>query len=522
MRLLFTILILLISLSLFAQNNGGKDSTSTKPSGSWFDVIDEISKDSIKNQNLFNSEVPSSNNVDGESSESPISIIIDGENEVSSSEVSSVTETYYEDSSSEDTTNQEIFKPEIGFGAGLFTYMGDVNDSYRKNPVVGRIGRNLLITRKINDYLTLNFNVLQGVLSGNERTEDRNLNFKTDILSGGVTASYNFYHVMKKQRSIMPYFSLGIESFEFNSKGDLFDANGNYYYYWSDGSIRNIAETSPNASQSVMLQRDYNYETDLRDLDADDFGQYQQVAFGVPIDFGIDVKVTNWITMRLGNSIHFTFNDLIDNVSKKGEGTRQGTAGTDKFMYTYFSFRFNLFSIHNNSPEDLLYDDALFADLNGDEDGDGVLDFADECAATPAGAVVDEKGCPADGDQDGIPDIIDKEPNTAKDIFYVDADGIGKTEEDLLNSPVSDSIAVKSNEIKKYYPNMGGGVVKQFESFYVEIPERFKRFDLDKDDYISAEELSKAIDMFFDFDTGLTINDMYMLSDFFFEQEADF
>jgi len=522
MRLSIILFLIAIStVSLFAQNTEKTDSTG----GSWFDVLEELAKDSTENDNLFDSSSDTTNAQnnqeveDSPSTDSPVSILNNGED---ANIPSSTEETYYEDSAApEDTSNEELYKPEIGFGSGLLTYMGDVNDSYRKNPVVGRIGHNLLITRKINDFLTLNFNVVQGVLTGNERTEDRSLNFKTEILSGGVCASYNFYHLLKKPRTIMPFFSLGLESFEFNSKGDLYDAYGNYYYYWDDGSIRNLPETSPNAGQSIMLQRDYNYETDLRELNADDLGTYQQVAFGIPIDFGVDLKVTNWITMRLGTAIHFTFNDLIDNINSKGEGVRQGSAGTDKFMYTYFSFRFNLFSIHNNSPEDLLYDDALFADLNSDDDGDGVLDFDDQCAGSPAGATVDEKGCPLDKDEDGIPDILDKEESTPKDIFYVDANGVGKTEDDLLNSAVNDSIAVTSEEAKKYYSSMSGAS-KKFESFYVEIPERFKIFDLDKDSYISSEELTKAIDMFFDFDTNLTINDMYMLNDFFFEQNSDF
>jgi hypothetical protein len=41
--------------------------------------------------------------------------------------------------------------------------------------------------------------------------------------------------------------SFGIMGFEFLSKTDLKDRNGNTYYYWSDGSIKNMAEGSANA-----------------------------------------------------------------------------------------------------------------------------------------------------------------------------------------------------------------------------------------------------------------------------------
>lgn len=47
-----------------------------------------------------------------------------------------------------------------------------------------------------------------------------------------------------------------------------------------------------------------------------------------------------------------------------------------------------------------------------DSDGDGVPDSTDACPNTPAGVVVDSRGCPLDSDGDGVPDYLDKCPNT--------------------------------------------------------------------------------------------------------------
>ncbi len=58
-----------------------------------------------------------------------------------------------------------------------------------------------------------------------------------------------------------------------------------------------------------------------------------------------------------------------------------------------------------------------------DTDGDGVPDHLDKCPNTPAGCPVDANGCPDDTDGDGVPDCIDKCPNTPKDCSPVDANG---------------------------------------------------------------------------------------------------
>lgn len=47
-----------------------------------------------------------------------------------------------------------------------------------------------------------------------------------------------------------------------------------------------------------------------------------------------------------------------------------------------------------------------------DSDGDGVPDTLDKCPNTPRGVKVDANGCPLDSDGDGVPDYLDKCPGT--------------------------------------------------------------------------------------------------------------
>lgn len=47
-----------------------------------------------------------------------------------------------------------------------------------------------------------------------------------------------------------------------------------------------------------------------------------------------------------------------------------------------------------------------------DSDGDGVYDGLDQCPDTPPGVKVDNRGCPLDSDGDGVADYLDKCPST--------------------------------------------------------------------------------------------------------------
>ena len=65
-----------------------------------------------------------------------------------------------------------------------------------------------------------------------------------------------------------------------------------------------------------------------------------------------------------------------------------------------------------------------------DSDNDGVADGIDQCAETPAGVVVDAAGCPVDSDKDGVADYLDKCPNTLVGVA-VDKNGCPNKNQDL-------------------------------------------------------------------------------------------
>lgn len=306
-----------------------------------------------------------------------------------------------------------IFKPQVSLGTGMLTFYGDIGSNHQGyHPMVSRLATTLRLINPLNEFLDLGFYVLFGQISANERTLTRNLNFNSNITTGGVTINYNFNQLLKKGRNVEPYIHVGLESIEFLSKTDLQDANGNTYHYWSDGSIKDLAENDPNADNAVDLVRDYTYESDIREQNFDGFGKYQERTLGIPLELGANFHVGNKLKFRVGTAVHFTFTDLIDGVTNESVGNRIGDARNDKLLYTHIamSYDFNIkskkkpkFNVIDEDSEQYYREDTI------DSDGDMVVDHMDRCANTPPGVAVDELGCPLDDDLDGVANSFDDE-----------------------------------------------------------------------------------------------------------------
>lgn len=331
--------------------------------------------------------------------------------------------------------NSFVFRPTLGLGVGTFTFMGDIANSNKGfHPNVSRIGYDIRISNPLTDYLDISFYTIFGKLSSSERTATRNLNFQSEIRTGGAVLSYNFSHLLPEKRNVEPYFFLGIESFEFLSKTDLFDKYGNRYFYWSDGSIKNIDESDPNAANAMIIHRDYIYESDVRELNSDGFGKYPERSWAIPIGLGFNMHLNERWKFRLGTSMHIAFTDLVDGVTEESVGDRVGNSKNDKFLYSSFSLNYDLQRMKDKKEEEepVLPLDELLALLGKDtvdSDDDRVVDFIDDCAWTPPGVPVDEKGCPFDKDKDLVFDFGDDEKETPGG-NVVDTRGVTYTEAD--------------------------------------------------------------------------------------------
>lgn len=339
-----------------------------------------------------------------------------------------------------DTTSKEeepknllpVFKPKIALGTGMLSFFGDLYGKHYQAPWTSRVGFDLNISHRLNRYLQINFNVLFGKLGAFENLPNRHENFQSEIRAGGLNLMYDFGNFIPDQYKIRPWISAGVTGFEFLSKTDLLDRNGEKYYYWSDGSIKNMAEGSAGSQNAKDLVRDYVYETDIRERNIDGFGKYPERSFAFPLGFGALMQITPRFDIKLGVQYFLTTTDYVDGISNKSIGDRQGTKSKDKFVYTSFALQYDL--VVDRKPKDTLMDAYNQGDVdwlaidNADYDKDGVKDFDDQCQGTPPGVKVDKNGCPLDDDNDGVPNYMDDENPSPKGVA-VNMYGVALTDE---------------------------------------------------------------------------------------------
>lgn len=410
-----------------------------------------------------------------------------------------------------------VYMPVLGIGAGYINYYGELQNDF-KNLIQGQPSYRINLFSYIDKKHSwkFNVNVMFGNMSGYERSftdTSKNLNFETGLFSMGLNFEYAFGNIFQGERKIRPFVSVGVEYFNIGTKTDINDEDGNRYVYGFDGTIR---------VRDEVVTRDYIYETNIRDLEEyygreDD--RFDESSAAIVADVGLDFKVSNRVALRLASSLHYTFTDDLDAISRDNKKGRIGDATDDMFSFTYVSLNIDLFS---EAKTKII--ESYFADVTGDfdysliadSDKDGVLDLRDDCPDTPIGvAINDTTGCPRDDDGDGVPNYIDKEQFSHKGAL-VDEFGAEISGNKIRESLYQDLAAVKRDEL--YMMPVGMGWSKYSEMTDVEIPEKYKKLDKDGDAYISFDELLDAINEFFDFDSEFTTEDIYDLNNFFFAQ----
>lgn len=411
-------------------------------------------------------------------------------------------------------TNAQLDKNYFAVEAGynLISFKGDLNanskitrfNNFKKGVDIGA-------QKRLNNLLGVSANFLYGKLGQQDFETNSGLNFESKIYNFNLQAVVFFDNgfIFKRDIGISPYFKVGVGILSFNPYSDLKDANGNTYYFWSNGLIMNTNENNEQATNATRLDRDYKYETQLAS---------SQTTLNIPLSLGFTAKISKNIGFNVEASYNLTTSDKIDNIV---------SGGKDKFMASKVGLVY-AFGKGNKEEEHQIIEDFDFDVFHKhDTDNDGVADFHDHCQNTPEGVTVDKKGCPLDDDMDGVPNYMDKEPDT-KAGSHVDENGVSISDDDFLNQHLAKDSAMIFNRIKDLNEAPSLETLKEVDEQIRKhvisgekkliLPEKFKPADSNNDGIIQSEEMLNAVDGFLDGELDMSIKTLFELIDYFFEQ----
>ncbi|HWY38653.1 MAG TPA: thrombospondin type 3 repeat-containing protein, partial [Bacteroidia bacterium] len=236
----------------------------------------------------------------------------------------------------------------------------------------------------------------------------------------------------------------------------------------------------------------------------------------VPMGAGLNFHFGKRWTTSIGVNYTMCFTQWIDNTGLKNNSYLSANVG---IQYE--------FKKKSSGSSDARYNNVDFANVDHlDADNDGVPDDQDDCHGTPKGVTVDKKGCPIDTDGDGVADYQDKEPNTPKG-NKVDGFGVTINEEEIAKHQKEweSEAPERSKEFnvapsKAYLDKIEAEAKKNRakNNTASKIPAELKAADINNDGYISADEITKTIDAFFDGSSDFTVERINRLIDYFFEQ----
>ncbi len=322
-------------------------------------------------------------------------------------------------------------------------------------------------------------------------------NFNTRFGGSDLMCGYRVYS--NDKLAVIP--SLGVGYALFSTYVDAQDKTGMAYNYWNDGSLRSLPESAANLETAQLLKRDYTYETMV-------LSKKNTVYF--PVSLGFIFMLNDHLRCNTAFSTLFLQSDYIDNSTQN--------SGWDYLASLSFGLQYSFKGgFKKQDPKDnVRYAEVDFNALwNTDEDGDGVADRVDQCYGTPAGVLVDARGCAPDSDADGVPDYKDAEVNSSPNA-KVRSNGMAYTDAELqaqyrdsvgLFGSVLRKVHKKSRPypIRKYIPLEN---YKRYEALLLlhpeweppvvraksDFPTELRVFDVNNDQKISVAELERYID----------------------------
>lgn len=375
---------------------------------------------------------------------------------------------------------------ELGINFGPALVFGDVSPFYRKMGILTNIGAGVTVRKSIGYIASIRFGYNFFMFTGRNWEPDANLQFNpaltgrydarvnywnnTALSAANTDANLNmnkmfFYNYrtymhevhlagvfnignikFHRERNMVNFYLVaGLSGMLFNTKMDALNENNEVYDFSTVHSLFvNNGGTNVN-SRGGSLRKDANklldgildgkYESDAEHVNNGvGFKGYQFLPGGT-VGAGVQFHASKWVTVGLEQRIILTGSDLLDGYRWQQDEHSGFTTNNDMVSYTSINLLFNL---GKNRTEPLYWlnpmhhtykklgemdPQALAEQILKDDDEDGVPNMLDKEPNSKKDCPVDTKGVMLDSDKDGIVDCEDKEPYSAPG-YPVDSNGV--------------------------------------------------------------------------------------------------
>lgn len=214
---------------------------------------------------------------------------------------------------------QDLFQWRLAAHAGVTRSLSDIRSSYSdvdwgRSRVYG-----LELSKAMGYGISLGLEVNSVRLSGYDvktGRSDRALNFMSKLRTAELDLTFRMDNgrLLKYDARFAPFLSIGVGVGRYNTFGDLSSASGSRYNYWSDGTIRDKAETSANAASALVIEPDEKFETRLTKLATEDGKPKRPDFFFIPARIGLKWRICDRFAAEGFYGFNWTFNDHIDDV----------------------------------------------------------------------------------------------------------------------------------------------------------------------------------------------------------------
>jgi outer membrane protein OmpA-like peptidoglycan-associated protein len=307
----------------------------------------------------------------------------------------------------------------------------------------------------------------QDVIYDNYRTKIQDLS-----LFGVVTLNNIRFH--KRQSGITIYGEAGVGASVYDTKVNALGSNGQRYNFNSIAAGTHKSRRDVWKAIKDLPNWDNTYESD-----ADNHGARRPKLLGGTlkpsgtVGMGIAFRLNNRINIALEDRWTFIKEDLLDGYRWQVNPTGDATMTRDFDSYNMLTLGLNV-NLGSKSTQPLYWENPLDYVYNemrdpkylkpkpqpcDDADKDGVCDYLDEEANTPAGCGVDTHGKTRDTDGDGVPDCKDNELITPTACQKeVSADGVGKCPDPECCKNIPSDSGIMNSCTEK----LGGGMALAF------------------------------------------------------------